>query len=518
MTTFYNPISSSSNNSSMFLIQTNQNKSPVNSVMFTVQTNNKPQINSPMFTVQTNNKPQINSPMFIVNPQTTSSMFIVQTNNKSKDEITPKQNSVSILPTSNNFASIFSPTEKFIPKPFIQSQPPALFNQVQLPVKMTSPISMQLYTQQQQFQQQPPLFNFQPQPPQPQQQTIFNIIEPSSSQVSQSLPYFNIQPNQNIDPNWGSTTYIADLLEELAEQMSNDGEGYRATALQNASKLIKKFNSTLTSENQLKNIRGIGEGSLKRVKEIIQTGKLSEIKHQSEEQIEKKKILEDFMRVHGVGKVHAEEWYNKGFRSLDRVYASGIATSAQMSSMKYLKEIELKIPREEITQIRDKIQGVINEFNIAYGTKIHMEVAGSYRRLKAESGDIDILIREDTGHPVSQYMSTLIDELKRRGIILETLGFGPIKYLGIGRLDENHPARRIDIEMVDDLTSWYPALVYFTGSKENNTKMRQEALNLGFESLNEKGLFWGPNMKVTINSEEELYKKLKMSYLKPEER
>jgi DNA polymerase/3'-5' exonuclease PolX len=418
---------------------------------------------------------------------------------------------------NNSLQSLFSPIERSqSQKLFIQSRSPVSFNPVQilsnenqiiLPVTRSSEVPPLL---------QQPVFNIQP---------VFNV-QPIFN-VQQQQPLFNLQ--QQLQPieksmtivgnsDWSSPKYIADIFQQLVEQLVTEGQGYRANALNNSSQIISKLKVPITSEQQLKNLPGVGKGTLDRVREIIQTGTLREINVMSEEDLKKKEILENFMRVHGVGKETAKEWYAKGFRSLDRVYAAGIATQAQMASMRYLKEIELKIPREEITQIKDKIQQVVNEFNTAYGVKIYMEIAGSYRRLKPVCGDIDILMKEETGHQVSQYMSTLIEELKRRGIILETLAFGPIKYMGIGRLDENHPAHRIDIEMVDDLSSWYPALVYFTGSKENNTLMRQRALDLQFEGLNEKGLFDKNGQKVSINSEEELYYVLQLPYLKPEQR
>ena len=64
------------------------------------------------------------------------------------------------------------------------------------------------------------------------------------------------------------------------------------------------------------------------------------------------------------------------------------------------------------------------------------------------------------------------------------------KYIGFcrTRIDGKlKPIRRIDIEFVP-YNSYYPALLYFTGSGEFNQKMRSVAQSLGF-LLNRYGLY-----------------------------
>ena len=58
--------------------------------------------------------------------------------------------------------------------------------------------------------------------------------------------------------------------------------------------------------------------------------------------------------------------------------------------------------------------------------------------------------------------------------------------MGLSKLKNHRKYRRIDIMFTS--TNEYPfAILYFTGSKEFNTKMRQEALNQGY-SMNEYSL------------------------------
>ena len=93
--------------------------------------------------------------------------------------------------------------------------------------------------------------------------------------------------------------------------------------------------------------------------------------------------------------------------------------------------------------------------------------------------------------------------------------------MGFSKLPRKN-IRRIDIRFVP-FNSYYSALLYFTGSYELNTQMRQIAKSLNYK-LNEYGLFKinkdGEVSKrmLKIKSEKDIFKKLKMEYIKPEER
>lgn len=59
------------------------------------------------------------------------------------------------------------------------------------------------------------------------------------------------------------------------------------------------------------------------------------------------------------------------------------------------------------------------------------------------------------------------------------------------------------------------ALMYFTGSKEHNIKIREIAMKKGFK-LNEYGLFDRKTGKlIASRTEEEIYNKLDMDYIEP---
>ena len=79
-----------------------------------------------------------------------------------------------------------------------------------------------------------------------------------------------------------------------------------------------------------------------------------------------------------------------------------------------------------------------------------------------------------------------IHVLEKDGYLYETLAKGTKKYFGMGKLHDCLTFRRIDI-MVTKPQEYPFAVLYFTGSKEFNTLMRQHALDRGL-SMNEYSL------------------------------
>jgi DNA polymerase/3'-5' exonuclease PolX len=91
---------------------------------------------------------------------------------------------------------------------------------------------------------------------------------------------------------------------------------------------------------------------------------------------------------------------------------------------------------------------------------------------------------------------------------------GKTKYMGICNL--NGILRRIDIRFIP-YESFYPAILYFTGSKDLNTKMRQLARINGW-ILNEYGLFDKNKKMMKVSSEKDIFDYLEMNYLSPDKR
>ena len=91
--------------------------------------------------------------------------------------------------------------------------------------------------------------------------------------------------------------------------------------------------------------------------------------------------------------------------------------------------------------------------------------------------------------------------------------------MGMCRLSDEYPNRRIDIRFINTINVPF-AILYFTGSGEFNKNMRVYANKLGYK-LNEYNLenindpTQGP---IYCKTEREIFKFLKLKYVKPEDR
>ena len=86
--------------------------------------------------------------------------------------------------------------------------------------------------------------------------------------------------------------------------------------------------------------------------------------------------------------------------------------------------------------------------------------------------------------------------------------------MGVCKIKESPFYRRIDIRFVK-YNSYYSSLLYFTGNKNFNIKMRKKALSLNM-SINEYGIIDNTNNSVlSVYSEKELFDKINMEFIEP---
>ena len=145
--------------------------------------------------------------------------------------------------------------------------------------------------------------------------------------------------------------------------------------------------------------------------------------------------------------------------------------------------------------------------------KADLTIAGSYRRKKADSGDIDVLVKADHRKICDQ----LIEMLVSKGYLVCELANGKKKYMGISRLHKDMIGRRIDIMYTTP--DQYPfAILYFTGSSEFNQKMRAKVVDMGM-TLNEYSLKDSETMEPVnhiFREEKDIFEYLNYDYLSPE--
>jgi DNA polymerase/3'-5' exonuclease PolX len=312
---------------------------------------------------------------------------------------------------------------------------------------------------------------------------------------------------------------------------------FRLKSIKNILIILKNYTKDINNITikELAQLKGISKGTLDRINEILNNGKLLELENFDDPQEENNKLIEELESIVGVGRINALKFINQGVTSVndlkDKIESGELKVNDKiLLGIKYYGKFFGDIPRQEITKIKKLIEKEINIINKKYklndDNKYIFEICGSYRREKETSGDVDVLFSKygTKMNNINQinHLDILIQKLKQPTKInnnnpllidditdknYETKYMGFIKY-------KNNPCRRIDIRYVS-YDVFPSALLYFTGSPSLNLQMRKVAKAMGYK-LSEYGL---TNLKdksiVEINSEYDVFKFLQIEYLPP---
>ncbi|RLV09851.1 DNA polymerase/3'-5' exonuclease PolX [Streptomyces griseocarneus] len=128
--------------------------------------------------------------------------------------------------------------------------------------------------------------------------------------------------------------------------------------------------------------------------------------------------------------------------------------------------------------------------------------AGSLRRMRETIGDIDILVAAERSAPFMEAFRELPDTA-------ETIVSGRKK-----TSVRNTKGLQIDLRVLPP-SAWGAGLLYFTGSKAHNIRIREIAVHRKYK-LSEYGLFHAKSgRKITSATEEEIYERLGLPWIPP---
>lgn len=333
-----------------------------------------------------------------------------------------------------------------------------------------------------------------------------------------------------------------DLLVKHLEYQLNNNEiakdeirkfQFKVRHFKNAIKVIKYFPDKINSGKDLEGVKGIGKGIMDRIDEIVKNKKLKEVNSPKIKKIkEHMDLVSELSEVINIGSKVAKQLIEthklKSLEELKKKVSNGeIEVNDKIKiGLKYHGIVKVKIPRKEMDLYNKKLLEMVTNID----KDLILTVAGSYRRMKDYSNDIDVLITHKNINKNSDYEKTgknylelFVKLLKSKKIIVDDLTDtdNGTKYMGFSKLPRKS-VRRIDIRFVP-YNYYHSALLYFTGSYELNTQMRQVAKTMGYK-LNEYGLFKEkkdgsyPKEPIKVSSENDIFKKLDLDYLDPKDR
>ena len=331
---------------------------------------------------------------------------------------------------------------------------------------------------------------------------------------------------------------VARVLGELATLTEID-EGspnaFRVRAYQNAQRAVEGLGEDLSgmSAGDLAEVKGIGKSIAARIREYLDEGTIAKLEQLREKHPKGKLAL---LKIPGLGPKSVQLLDDE----LDVTDLEGLAAAledgrvAELPGMgaKTVENIERAIAQLGLTSkdqrvpigtalpVAERILRVLRDVpgvaDLAY--------AGSLRRFREDIGDIDVLVASEDAAPVHAAFLAM-DEVER------TIGSGDTKTSVVTR-----DGVQVDLRVVPP-DSFGAALVYFTGSKAHNIRLRQRAIARGL-LLNEYGLVRKPiededagdepeqdvaselasgDLEVVASaSEREVYAALDLPYIAPE--
>jgi DNA polymerase (family X) len=131
-----------------------------------------------------------------------------------------------------------------------------------------------------------------------------------------------------------------------------------------------------------------------------------------------------------------------------------------------------------------------------------IDYAGSLRRMVETIGDVDLLVASDSPVPVMGAFTSI-------GIVERVLAKGEAKSSVLTR-----QGLQVDLRVVP-AEAWGAAMIYFTGSKAHNIRIREMAVRKGLK-LNEYGLFDAKSGTLIVaETEQDVYERLGLPWIPP---
>ena len=305
---------------------------------------------------------------------------------------------------------------------------------------------------------------------------------------------------------------IAEIFRDIAKILEIKGENvFRIRAYERAAQNIEGLPNLLEKyikEDRLQEIPGIGKDLAERIKEYVSTGKISiyeELKKSLPEG------LLELLKVPSIGpktaKLLFDELKIKGISDLEIAIQNnklqGLPGIKEKTIENMLKGIAIAKKGQERMTIAQAMM-IAEEFTCPLKklkTVKEISAAGSLRRQKETVRDIDILVTSDEPQKI---MDTFV-KLSQVKVIQ---AHGETKSSVRTKNDI-----QVDCRAVEN-RSFGAALIYFTGSKNFNIKLRQLAIKKGLK-INEYGVFRKEKF-ICGKTEEEVFKYLGMQYIPPE--
>jgi len=307
---------------------------------------------------------------------------------------------------------------------------------------------------------------------------------------------------------------IARMFQAMADVMEIKGENpFRVNSYRNAARVISDLAedvAAVAARGELTGLPGVGEGTAGKIEQYLAEGRMDAY----EELTEGFPVgVLELLRIPGMGpKTVAKLMDERDVRSLDdleKALQGGELEDVPGMRAKTIRKIRAGLDLVRRSQGRTLLgEALPLAHEVIEGLRARVkldgaEAAGSLRRRKETVGDIDILVNSRAGDAEG-----VIEAFAGLDCASEVLAAGGTR--GSIRTGQG---LQVDLRVVPP-ESWGAALVYFTGSKAHNVKIRGLAHERGLK-INEYGVFRGEE-RVAGATEEDVYATLGLPWIPPE--
>ena len=307
---------------------------------------------------------------------------------------------------------------------------------------------------------------------------------------------------------------VLEMLRDLAELTGLDEanpQSFRVRAYESAAQAIAAQATDLgrLTTKELQQIQGIGKSTADKIRELLETGRVQKL-----EALRQKhpRSVVALLRIQGLGpKALAKLRAQLGVESIEDLRKAlaehelrGLAGFGQKSEEKLaqaLARLDAQGPVERTPiSVALPLATRIVERMLAVPGVTHASYCGSLRRFLETIGDVDIVVAASEPGPVMQALVSM-------GVVERVLVRGESKTSLV-----TQRGTQVDLRVVAP-HQLGAALLYFTGSKGHNIKLRQRALARGL-TLNEYALSEVDGGRVVASeTEEQIYEALGLPWI-----
>jgi DNA polymerase (family 10) len=306
---------------------------------------------------------------------------------------------------------------------------------------------------------------------------------------------------------------IAAVLDEIGDLLDIQGANpFRVRAYRNAARSVADLGTEvdvlLEQGKALTEIAGVGEELAKKIVDILHTGTCDFLQQlHSEVPAE----ITQLLKIPALGPRRVKTLY----RDLHIENLEQLLQAAEAGQIRVLPGFGEKTEQRILKAARGRIAMArrhplvsaascaepLAEYLRALDGVSRVDIAGSYRRMRATVGDLDLVA-------ITEADSAIMNRFVAHPDVTQILSKGPTRSSVLLA-----PGLQVDLRSVPE-QSFGAAMVYFTGSKAHNIAIRRMGQERGLK-INEYGVF-RQEVRIAGDTEESVYSAIDLPWIPPE--